>query len=114
MGKRIHHMGMTITREEHDRFHHEGRELTPEQHDASMKKRSITREQDEAWHKTHPTLGEQQAGKTGALRGVNPFAVGGGFLSGCVKQGWIVQQGKQYFVTKRGARELHERFDIKV
>jgi len=114
MGKRIHHMGMTLTKEEHDRFHREKRDLMPKQHDALMKKLGITKEQDEEWHRTHLTLDEQRAKGTKALRGINPFAVGGGFLSWCVKQGWVVQRGKQYFATKEGVRELRERFDINV
>jgi hypothetical protein len=114
MKKRIHHMGMTLTKEEHDRFHREGRDLTPEQHDAFMKKLGINREQDKEWHRTHLTLGEQQAGGRGRLTGINPFAVGGGFLSWCAKQGWVVQKGRQYFVTDEGARELRKRFDINV
>lgn len=114
MGKRIHHMGMILTKEEHDRFHREARELAPDQHDALMAKLGISKEQDEEWHRTHLTLGEQRAKGTKGLKGINCFAVGGGFLSWCVKQGWLVQQGKQYFATKEGARELHDRFDIKV
>jgi hypothetical protein len=114
MKKRIHHMGMTPAKEEHDLFHREGHDLTPEQHDAFMKKLGITKEQDEEWHRTHVSLGEQQVGGTGRLTDINPFAVGGGFLSWCVKQGWVVQKGRQYFVTKEGARELRKRFDIKV
>lgn len=47
-------------------------------------------------------------------KSINPFAVGGGFLAWCVKQGWLIQQDKQYFATKEGARELRERFDIKL
>jgi len=112
MAKRIHHMGMTLTKEEHDRFHQGARHLTPGQHDALMKKLGVSNEQDEEWHRTHLTLGELRSKGTKTLRGVNPFAVGGGFLSWCLKQGWLVQQGKQYFVTKEGARELRERFDI--
>jgi hypothetical protein len=113
MGKRIHHMGMTLTRVEHDRFHQEKRDLTPEQHDSLMKKLGITREQDEEWHRTHLTLAEQRAQGMKALKGIIPFAVGGGFLSWCVEQGWVVQRGKQYFATKDGVRELRERFSIK-
>ncbi len=114
MGKRIHHMGMTLTKRGHERFHQEGRDLTPEQHDAFMKNLGITAEQDEEWHRSHLTPGEQQATSKGALRGINPFAVGGGFLSWCVKQGWIVQQRRRYFATREGTRALRERFDIKV
>ena len=114
MKKRIHHMGMTLTKEEHDRFHREGRELTPEQHDVFMKKLGITKEQDGEWHRTHLTLDEQKAGVMGRLTGINPFAVVGGFLSWCVKQGWVVKKGRQYFATEEGVRELRKRFDIKV
>ena len=114
MGKRIHHMGMTLTKEAHDRFHREARDVTPEQHDALMKKFGITKEQDEEWHRTHLTPGEHRAKGTTAMRGINPFAVGGGFLSWCVKQGWLIQEGKQYFATKEGERELRERFGIKL
>jgi hypothetical protein len=114
MGTRIHHMGMTLTKEQHDRFHREATDLVPEKHDALMKKLGITKEQDEEWHRTHLTLGEMRTlGKKG-LKEVNPFAVGGGFLSWCVKEGWLVQRGKQYFATKEGARELRERFGITV
>lgn len=113
MGKKIHHMGMTLTKEEHDRFHQEPPSLSPEQHDALMKRLGVTKEQDEEWHRTHLTLAEQRAAAMG-LRPVNPFAVGGGFLTWCVKQGWIVQRRKQYFATQEGARELGERFAIKV
>ena len=114
MGRRIHHMGMTLTNEEHDRFHQENRDLTPEKHDALMKKLGITREQDEEWHRTHLTLAEQRAKGMSGLKGINPFAVGGGFLSWCVEQRWVVQRRKQYFATKEGVRELRERFGIKV
>ena len=35
MSKRIHHMGTTLTKEEHDRSHKESPKLTPKQHDAT-------------------------------------------------------------------------------
>ena len=110
MSKRIRHMGMTLTKEQNEQWHRDAPELTPERHDALMKKLGITKEQDEEWHRTHKTLHEQ---RTRRQKSINPFAVGGGFLAWCVKQGWLVQQGKQYFATKEGLRELRERFDIK-
>ena len=113
MAKRIHHMGMTLSQEQHDRFHKKSPTLSPEQHDALMKRLGITKEQDEEWHRTHLTLAEQRAQAKG-LKGINPFAVGGGFLAWCEKQGWLVQRRKQYFATAAGARELRERFGIKV
>ncbi|MGA2270664.1 MAG: hypothetical protein ABSH44_19500 [Bryobacteraceae bacterium] len=114
MSKRIHHMGMTLTKEKHDRFHKESPTLAPKQHEALMNKLGVTKEQDEEWHRTHLTLDEQRARATMGMKGINPFAVGGGFLAWCVKQGWLVQRGKQYFATREGARELRERFGIKV
>ena len=111
MGKRIRHMGMTMTREENSRWHQEAPQLTPERHDALMKKLGVTREEDEEWHRTHLTLREQ---KMRGLKSVNPFAVGGGFLDWCVKQGWLVQHGKQYLATREGTSELHKRFAIEV
>ena len=114
MGKRIHHMGMTLTKEQHDRFHRESPDLVPEKHDALMKKLGVTKEQDEEWHRTHLTLAEQRALGGKGLKSINPFAVGGGFLSWCVREGWLVQKGVQYFATKEGAHELRERFGITV
>jgi hypothetical protein len=114
VGKKIHHMGMTLTKEEHDRFHKESATLTPEQHDVLMKKLGVTKEQDEEWHRTHLTLEEQRTAATVGLKEIHPFALGGGFLTWCVQQGWLVQRGKKYFATKEGARELHQRFGIKV
>lgn len=114
MAKRIHHMGMTISKKEHDEFHAAGGELAPERHAALMKKLGVTSEEDEAWHRTHLTLAEQRTlGRTGA-KGVDPFAVGAGFLAWCVKQGWLIERGKQYFAAADGARELRERFEISV
>jgi hypothetical protein len=44
------------------------------------------------------------------LKPVNPFAIGGGFLDYCVKQGWIIREGAdksaKYFVTLEGKRKL--------
>jgi hypothetical protein len=114
MAKRIHHMGMTITKEAHDRFHGESPTLGPKQHDALMKRMGVTKEQDEEWHRTHLTLAEQRAAATQGMRRINPFAAGGSFLAWCVKQGWLAQQGKQYYATEEGVRELRERFAIEV
>jgi len=111
VSKRIHHMGMTLAKEEHERWHKDA-ELTPEQHEALMKKMGISKEEDEKWHRTHLTLREQRAK---ALKSVNAFAVGGAFLGWCVTQGWLVRQGgKEYYATKDGRRELKDRFGIEV
>ncbi len=111
MSRKIRHMGMTITKAQHESWHKEAPQLTPEKHDALMKKLGITREEDEEWHRTHLTLREQ---KTKGLKPINPFAVGGAFLGWCVRQGWLVQHAKQYLATKEGERELRERFEISV
>lgn len=50
-------------------------------------------------------------------KSVNCFAIGGGFLSYCVKQGWLTQEGKgrktKYYITEKGKEEL-KKFDIDV
>jgi hypothetical protein len=114
MSKKIHHMGMTLTKEEHDRFHKDPPALTPERHDALLKKLGVTKEQDAEWHRTHLTLAEQRAAATKGMKLINRLAVGGDFLAWCEKQGWLVQRGRQYFATGQGARELRERFAIQV
>ncbi len=55
MSKRIRHMGMTLTKEEHDQWHGKHPTLTPKQHGALMKRLGVTKEQDEEWHRTHQT-----------------------------------------------------------
>jgi hypothetical protein len=111
MAKRIRHMGMTPAKEEHDRWHKETAELTPKRHAAMLKKLGITPEQDAEWHRTHKTLRER---RTEDKKSINPFAVGGAFLDWCTKHGWLVRQGRQYFATKEGVRELRQRFEIKL
>ena len=86
MSKRIHHMGMTLTKEEHDRFHRDSPSLNPKQHDALMKKLGITKEQDEEWHRTHLTLGEQRTREMMGMKEIHPLTVGGSFLTWCVNQ----------------------------
>ena len=111
MSKRIRHMGMTMTKEAHRRWHDDAPQPMPEKHDALMRRLGITGVEDEEWHRTHLTLREQ---KMKGLKPVNPFAVGGEFLGWCVKQGWLVHQGKQYLATKEGVRELHKRYQFVV
>ncbi len=111
MAKRIRHMGMTITRKEHDDFHAKPPVLSRRQHDAMMKRMGVTKEQDEQWHRTHPTLAEQ---RVRGLKPVNPLLLGAGFLAFCVKQGWLVQQQREYFVKADGVRELRDRFGIEL
>jgi hypothetical protein len=109
MARRIHHMGMVLSKEDHDRFHGTAPTLSPKQHDALMKRMGITREQDEEWHRTHLTLAQQRAR---GLKHIEPSTVSAGFLAWCIKQGWLVRQDNEYFASKDGVRELRERFDI--
>lgn len=79
-----------------------------------MAKLGITKEQDEERRRTHLTLDEQRAQSAKGFKGINCFAVGGGFLAWCVKQGWLIQRGKQHLATKEGVRELRRQLDIRV
>lgn len=109
MGKQVHHMGMILDKADHDEFHKRAPELNPRQHDALMKRMGITPEEDEAWHETHLTLGEQRAQ---GLKHIDPGAIGIAFSEFCIQQGWMVHKGKDYFATREGIRELRSRFDI--
>jgi hypothetical protein len=110
MGKKkvIRHVGMTMTEAEHRKWHreHEGRKLTPEEHRKLMRHLGIRKQEDEKWHKA------QSAAANGAADPVNPFAIGGGFLNYCVRQGWLIQQGRgkamKYYVTQEGREALAE------
>ena len=109
MARRIHHMGKVMSRGEHDEFHKSAPDLTPKQHEALMKRMGITKAEDREWHRTHLTLGEQ---RVRGLTHVEPSAIGGDFVEWCVKQGWLVQRGQEYFASKEGIHELSARFGM--
>ena len=116
--KTIRHMGMTMTDEEHEQWHREHgehKELTPEEHELLMKHMGISPEEDEKWHREQKSSGIQP--DHSEPRPLNPFMIGGGFLTYCVKQGWLTQEGKgnktKYFATEKGRREL-AKFDIHI
>jgi hypothetical protein len=44
MSRKIEHMDMTMTEEEHERWHREQAKVTPEQHEALMKQMGISEE----------------------------------------------------------------------
>ena len=111
MARRIHHMGMILDQEAHEAFHQSAPELSPKQHAALMKRMGVTKERDEEWHRTHLTLGEQRAR---GLTHVEAAAIGAGFVAWCVKQGWLLRRGAEYFASKEGIRELGARFEIVV
>lgn len=113
--KTIRHMGMTMTEEEHRRWHqeHDGKKLTPSEHRKLMKSLSIGEEEDRKWHEGQEGLAsEDAAGTAKAAKPVNCFAIGGGFLAYCVRQGWLSQEKRgrstKYFVTEAGREALAE------
>jgi hypothetical protein len=115
MSNRIKHMGMTLTKDEHEKWHREHPQgISPEEHDALMKRLGITKEQDEEWHRGHAT--PREAALPGG-RLVNIMAIGGAFVGYCVKEGWLIQHDAgrktRYYVTPEGERELKTRFGIK-
>jgi predicted transcriptional regulator len=113
--KFVFHMGMTMTEEELERWHREQPEITQEQHETWMKKMGVSKKEDENWHRTHETPPKRQ--NTQGKKSVNPFAIGGGFLDYCVRQGWLIQEGKgrsvKYYVTKEGEEKIRQ-FGIKI
>ena len=115
VGKKVKHMGMTMTEEEHEKWHRELGEITPKEHELLTEKMGITKEQHEEWHKEHGVQSESQGGST--RKSLNPFAIGGGFLDYCVIQGWLIREVKgrsaRYYATEKGKEEL-KKFGIKV
>ena len=93
----------------------ENRRMTSALHKALMKKMGVSHEEDEKWHKRH---GRPEKAPAGSRRtAINCFAVGGGFLSYCVRQGWLIQEGKgrtaRYYATQEGKTALRQ-FGIEV
>ena len=115
MTKKNKHFGIEMTDEEHKKWHDGHQKMTPAQHKAFMKKMGISEEEDKKWHERHSEP-DQTEGDVDR-KSVNPFAIGGGFLDYCIKQGWLIlekkgRQGK-YYITKEGEKGLRK-FDIKV
>lgn len=116
MGKKkkpIRHMGMTMTEEEHRRWHqeHDGKELTPEEHRQLMTHLGISEEEDAKWHEAREAGRAETVPEAGPQgEPVNPFAIGGAFLDYCVRQGWLIRQGRgramKYYVTEAGREAL--------
>ena len=104
-----------MTEKELKKWHDGSRKMTPAQHKAFMKKMGISEEEDKKWHEIHDK--PNKAKKNLELKSVNPFAIGGGFLDYCIKQGWLIREKKgrhaKYFVTKEGEKKLGK-FGIKV
>jgi hypothetical protein len=117
MGKKklIRHMGMTMTEEEHEKWHeqHQGGKLPPGEHAKLMKRLGVGTEEDRKWHESHQSAADALVEREpDEGRPINVFAIGGGFLAYCVKQGWLIRQGRgravKYFVTDPGREALAE------
>jgi len=115
MAKKIKHFDMEMTDQEHKKWHDGHREMTAAEHKAFMKKMGISEEEDKKWHEIHDKPNKTKNNLE--LKSVNPFAIGGGFLDYCIKQGWLIREKKgrhaKYFVTKEGEKKLGK-FGIKV
>jgi hypothetical protein len=106
-------MGLTMTKDAHEKFHEKSSDLSTKQHYALLRRLGVTREEDAEWHRTHLTLAEQRAQRAMA-KALDTIALGEGFLAWCIQQKWLIQRGGAYFATVAGARELSERFGIQV
>jgi hypothetical protein len=106
---------MGISAEEDRKWRQQQRKLTAAEHAALLKKMGVPAEQDRQGHKGRAAGAPSANGTPGSP--VNPFAVGGGFLSYCVAQGWLIREGKgrsaTYYATAQGLKEL-SRFGIQV
>ena len=130
MGKKkvIRHMGMTMSDQEHRRWHreHEGKNLNAKEHQALMEYLGVSPEQDRRWHRAQEASNGQDPAESapegegpqvrnialGSPVPVNPFAIGGGFLDYCIRQGWLTRQRQgratKYYVTEAGREALAE------
>jgi hypothetical protein len=70
----------------------------------------ISSAEDRKWHEAQGAAANKPDEATPEERSVNCFAIGGGFLDYCVKQGWLIRQkhGKatKYYVTEVGRKAL--------
>jgi hypothetical protein len=108
----IRHMGMIMSEEEHRQWHekHQGKRLMPEEHKKLMEHLGVSEEKDHKWHKTQGVPPVETVEPPPGDDPVNPFAIGGGFLEYCVRQGWLTRQGRgrgtKYYVTEAGREAL--------
>jgi len=69
-----------------------------------------SRQEAQGEHQTQDRLAGKPEGLGPDARSVNCFAIGGGFLDYCVKQGWLIRRrhGKstRYYVTEVGRSAL--------
>ena len=116
MGKKkvIRHLGMTMTDQEHRKWHREraDRELTPQEHHQLMERLDIRKKEDEKWHQGHDQPCGPEDTHVPQTDPVNPFAIGGRFLTYCVGKGWLIQQGRRrktkHYIIEAGHEALAE------
>jgi hypothetical protein len=112
--KVIRHMGMTMTEQEHRKWHqeHERKGLAPEEHRRLMERLGISETQDRQWHEGQGSSPEGPVAPAGETGPVNCFAIGGGFMDYCVRQGWLIRRGRgraaKCYVTEAGRAALAE------
>ncbi|MCJ7424797.1 hypothetical protein MUP01_11100 [Candidatus Bathyarchaeota archaeon] len=71
MGKKVKHMGMNLTEEEHEKWRREQHQITPKQHEALMKRMNIGKEEDERGHKDNEVVQKESIRQE--RKPVNPF-----------------------------------------
>jgi hypothetical protein len=108
MKKRIKHRAMLLTKDEHAQWHKKhgsSPRISRREHANFLRRMGISPSEDEAWHQQRRTASDRPSRQS-----LNPFAIGGGFLAYCVKQGWLTteKEGKRtlYFGTKKGRERL--------
>lgn len=115
MEKKFEHFGMEMTEAEHEKWHKEHREITEQEHRELMEKMGVSEAEDNKWHEEYDV--PKSGLKKTAAKLVNPFAIAGGFLDYCIKQGWLIQEGKsrgaKYYVTQEGEKGL-KKFGINI
>lgn len=114
MTKKVKHMGMDITENEHKVWHEKNNKMTPDGHKRFLSKMGITDVENKEWHKRNCDELDKNDSKQ---KTINPFFIGGGFLQYCIRKGWIIQKDKgkkaKYYVTNDGKKELRK-FDINI
>ena len=76
----------------------------------TIRHKGISGAEDRKWHEAQNAAADRPDEPAPEERSVNCFAIGGGFLDYCVKQGWLIRRrhGKatKYYVTEAGRKVL--------
>ena len=101
-------MEIKLSQQKHEQCHCKHQDISPEQHKKMIQKMGISEKEEAKWHAANPSSPKDKDHEKN--KSINPFAVGGGFLAYCVRQGWLIQQGKgrltKYYPTDEGRTEL--------